>query len=52
MYTYRRLRYATHWNHRLALILVAILLLAVSWRTYHAWQRAHPQSFEQCGQLA
>jgi hypothetical protein len=42
MLTARRHRYLTRWNRRLALA-VAILLLAASWRAYHAWKRAqHP----------
>jgi hypothetical protein len=39
MYTYRRLRYATRWNRRLIFIGAILLLLALSWRAYTAWQR-------------
>ena len=39
MYTPRRLRYATRWNRRLAFIAAILLLLALSWRAYSAWQR-------------
>ena len=42
MLTYRRLRYATRWNRRLAIALAILLLLAASWRAYWAWQRAQP----------
>jgi hypothetical protein len=38
MYTQRRLHYATRWNRRLAFIGAILLLLALSWRAYHAWQ--------------
>jgi len=40
MYTYRRLRYATRWNRRLAFALAILLLLFLSWRAYRAWQQS------------
>ena len=51
MLTYRRLRYATRWNRRLAFALATLLMLALSWRAYHAWQRAQPRGPEQRGQV-
>ncbi|MGI4734258.1 MAG: hypothetical protein ACRYG7_03675 [Janthinobacterium lividum] len=49
MYTPRRLRYATRWNRRLAFIVAILLLLALGWRAYKAWQR-EPQP-EPAGRL-
>jgi hypothetical protein len=51
MYTYRRLRHATRWS-RLAFRLAILLLLAVSWRAYRAWQRTQAHAPGQRGQLA
>lgn len=50
MHTYNRLRYATRWNRRLAFALVSVLLLALSWRAYRAWQRTYPPKPEPLGQ--
>lgn len=49
MLTYRRLRYATCWNRRLAFAVAILLLLALSWRAYRAWQR--PRQPASPGQL-
>lgn len=42
MLTPRRHRYLTRWNRRAALAVALLLLLALSWRAYRAWQRAQP----------
>jgi hypothetical protein len=41
MLTARRHRYLTRWPRRLAFAVVILLLLAASWRAYHAWQPRH-----------
>jgi hypothetical protein len=40
MYTHRSLRYATRWNRRLVFALAMLLLLAISWASYHAWYQS------------
>jgi hypothetical protein len=52
MLTYRRHRYLTRWPRRAAFALAILLLLALSWSAYRAWQRAQPHAPEQRGQLA
>jgi hypothetical protein len=52
MLTYRRHRYLTRWNRRAAFAVAILLLLALSWRAYRAWQRAYPPVPERRGQLA
>ncbi len=42
MLTYRRHRYLTRWNRRAVFAVAILLLLALSWRAYRAWQRAQP----------
>jgi hypothetical protein len=51
MLTYSRHRYLTRWNRRAVFAVAVLLLLALSWRAYRAWQRAHPHTPEQRGQL-
>lgn len=51
MLTYSRHRYLTRWNRRAVFAVAVLLLLALSWRAYRAWQRAHPHIAEQRGQL-
>jgi ABC-type nitrate/sulfonate/bicarbonate transport system permease component len=41
MLTARRHRNLTRWPRRLAFALVILLLLAASWRAYHALQPRH-----------
>jgi energy-converting hydrogenase Eha subunit F len=38
MLTHRRHRYLTRWNRRAAFALAILLLLALCWRSYNAWQ--------------
>lgn len=52
MLTYRRHRYVTRWNRRAVFAVAILLLLALSWRAYHAWQRAQPSAPVMRGQLA
>lgn len=49
--SHQRLRHATRWNRRATFAVVILLLLALSWRAYQAWQRTRPRAPEVRGQL-